>query len=350
MMPCKVCGESTAQKINPLDISTLLFTASSSIPSFHTYESAYCEHCGVIFMTEFPDRDKLVEFYNNDYRASDFAIELQDGRTIDLPIQIPWSGISYARFETFYRMIERSSVQRPSSESFFIDYGGYQGFFLLAVKQCYGAEVMNYEYSQSGLQFAEGALGIPGFLSQDISKDSFHKKADFVTLLHVFEHLEAPLDFLIHVRENILKSTGSIYIEVPNVYGDALVDPTHFYTYSELSLSNMLMMAGYTVVEVVEHGFPGNQLKADNDRANLSIMAVVGPETLSQTLHTPLALNDFLIDVRNSYKSVHWKFLKTVLKRLRKDFFEATVYSIGFLLEAKLGLNLRKIRASLSKR
>ena len=53
---CKVCEQKSALKIDPYDITTILYKAESSNPRFHNYESAYCENCGVIFMIDFPDQ------------------------------------------------------------------------------------------------------------------------------------------------------------------------------------------------------------------------------------------------------------------------------------------------------
>ncbi len=53
---CKVCEQKSALKIDPYDITTILYKAESSNPRFHNYESAYCENCGVIFMIDFPEQ------------------------------------------------------------------------------------------------------------------------------------------------------------------------------------------------------------------------------------------------------------------------------------------------------
>ncbi len=139
MTNCLVCDSSNISKIEP---STFLFPARSSNSDFHTYQNIYCATCGVIHMDNFPNKEKLMDYYRNDYRGSEFAIEVKDGRKIDLPIQIPWSGYSFVRFANFYELLlSCPNVKPPSENDTFIDIGGYQGFFLLAVSKVFGAKM-----------------------------------------------------------------------------------------------------------------------------------------------------------------------------------------------------------------
>ena len=231
MTICLVCDSTNISIIDP---STFLFPARSSKSDFHTYQNIYCATCGIVHMDKFPSKEKLIDYYRNDYRDSDFVIKLTDGRKIDIPIQIPWSGHSFARFTNFYELIQACPYLKPPGENdTFIDIGGYQGFFLLAVSKVFGSKVLNYEYSLDGLEFAKNALNIPGFKAKEITTDDIGTKANIVSLVHVFEHLKDPSGFLKHLHSNILKDDGYVYIEVPNAYGFPLSDPTHFFTYTK---------------------------------------------------------------------------------------------------------------------
>lgn len=83
---------------------------------------------------------------------------------------------------------------------------------------------------------------------------------DVVALLHVFEHLPNPLDFLTRIAE-IVKPGGWLFIVVPNLssWTDALFgksSPTlikrdHFFHYSPDTLKRMVAHTDFTPVDIV---------------------------------------------------------------------------------------------------
>ena len=337
MAKCLVCKSTNISIINP---STFLFPASSANPDFHTYQNMYCATCGLIHMDRFPNKEKLKDYYRNDYRDSDFAIELKDARKIDIPIQIPWSGHSFARFTNFYELIQACPyINPPNEKDTFIDMGGYQGFFLLAVSKVYGSRVLNYEYSLDGLEFAKNALNIPGFEAKEITTDDIGIKANFVSLVHVFEHLQDPSGFLKHLHSNILKDDGYVYIEVPNAYGFPLSDPTHFFTYTETSLSNILTSHGFKIEKILVQGNQKYGWNIDNNHMNISLIASK-TKTLSKDYLEPLDATGFVKDLKKSYLRVHKNLLVFRIKRLLKDFFSVLVYLIIFVPEKILKIDM----------
>ncbi len=337
---CKVCEQKSALKIDPYDITTILYKAESSNPRFHNYESAYCENCGVIFMIDFPDQKKLIDFYNSDYRVSDYAIKLSNDRVIDLPIQIPFCGISYSRFKMFYNILKLSGLEEPTSNSYFIDYGGYQGFFLLAVRQSFGCAVVNYDYSQEGVNYAKNSFGIDGVVGKDISKDKFKFKADFISLVHVFEHLEDPVKFLKHIRQNVINSNGKLYIEIPNIYGDALVDPTHFYTFNELSISNTLKLGGFEIKKMITHSSPYTEAKGIL-KENISLIAI--PSYKPAEIKEPLSFSDFSKDLKRKYRNDHVRYTIILFKKLTYTFYNFIKHLFGLVFEKLFHVNIRKL-------
>jgi hypothetical protein len=62
-----------------------------------------------------------------------------------------------------------------------------------------------------------------------------------------------------HLRKNILKKTGVLYIEVPNLHGIPLCDPTHFFTFSRVSLEYLLNASGFEVLYLTTSGDPADE-------------------------------------------------------------------------------------------
>ena len=340
MTNCLVCDSSNISKINP---STFLFPARSSNSDFHTYQSIYCSTCGVIHMDNFPNKEQLMDYYRNDYRNSEFAIELKGDIKIDLPIQIPWSGYSFARFANFYELLlSCPDVKPPNENDTFIDIGGYQGFFLLAVSKVFGAKVLNYEYSLDGLEFAKNAFNIPGFQAKEITTDEIGTKANIVSLVHVFEHLDDPSGFLKHLHSNILKDGGYVYIEVPNAYGYPLSDPTHFFTYTEISLSNILSSHGFKIEKILLQGNQKYTVDIDNNHMNISLIASK-TNILSKNYIVPMDANRFVKDLKKSYRGIHKNSLVAKMKRLFKDSFLILIHMAIFIPEKILRIDMGPI-------
>lgn len=222
--------------------------------------------------------DELVEYYNTVYRLSDYAIDI--GTTqLDVPIAIPWSGVSFQRFQTFFNLVQELRDQKPAvvptDNDTIVDLGAYQGLFLYAAKKAWNCRAIAYDYNRAGIEFARKGLNIDeAILAKDIYADTFDAKARYVTLIHAFEHLRYPDQFLRHARKNVLLEGGFLYLELPSVYGTPLSDPTHFYTYSMECLSYLLQRNGFRVLTIREHGEPENKsVNWRNSRMNISVLA-----------------------------------------------------------------------------
>jgi 2-polyprenyl-3-methyl-5-hydroxy-6-metoxy-1,4-benzoquinol methylase len=272
---CRVCGGNTFKKIN---FNSLLFPTSSHNEDLHDYENYMCATCSVVFQFPEIDDDILVDYYNNEYRKSQFALKLND-KEIDLPIAIPWSGYSFQRFHSFYTILESAKEfypdAIPTQADAIIDIGAYQGFFLFAANQAWKCKTIGYDYNHKGIEFAKRALGITASkVTKDIYHDVFEEKVRFVTLVHVFEHLREPNKFLKHLKNHILTKDGYLYMEVPNLYGTPLSDPTHFFTYSPDCLRFIIENNGFEVIALSEHGKP--RIKSNtwgNTKMNISVLA-----------------------------------------------------------------------------
>lgn len=276
-LACGVCG---ASDWSPLRVRSSAFATRSRFPEIHEFENFICAQCGVVATIPQIDQESVARFYNSGYRRSEFAIDLGD-RRIEPPVQMPWSGVSFQRFRTFFEMVERVRERDPAvvpaHTDTVIDVGAYQGMFLSAVQQAWGAEGVAYDYSESGIAFARRALGFErSFVARDLMSDVFPLRARFVSLVHVFEHLAHPAGFLRRVREDMLTSSGGyLYLEVPNVTAHPLDDPTHLYMYNEATLRALLAAQGFEVLDVVFTGHPEGPFATSygSPRQNIACLA-----------------------------------------------------------------------------
>ena len=301
---------------------------SSSNQNLHTYDNFICIGCSVVF--QFPEisDDVLVDYYNNEYRISAHALNLKN-KKIDLPISIPWSGFSFQRFQTFFNIIEEIKNEHanitPTQAYTIIDIGAYQGFFLFAAKQAWGCKTIGYDYSKKGMKFAEQALGITeSHVAHNIYQDTFKDKAKFVTLIHTFEHLREPNKFLEHLTTEILYKNGYLYLEVPNLNGSPLSDPTHFFTYSPHSLKFILEKNDFKVLKMIEHGKPLTKNGIwENSKMNLSVLA--------KHSQIPILVNPPKFKAKIILKDLYRQHRKIIRTSILKQFV-VTVKSIIQLL------------------
>jgi SAM-dependent methyltransferase len=90
-------------------------------------------------------------------------------------------------------------------------------------------------------------------LQVEASIDNFEKKYfDLIYSNHVFEHLDSPLETAITLR-SFLKDNGLLLVAVPNECNVKYVPNNidqHIYTWSEINLGNLLLKAGFQILEV----------------------------------------------------------------------------------------------------
>jgi len=345
---CPIC-QSTNLKI--FKSNNYFFPSYSKAPEFYIYQLLLCDDCTVIFMDIFPDEKKLANYYNTEYRASQFRIKLKE-KNIEPPIMIPWSGISFMRFMNFYQTVEHhvSSLKILQNDNI-IDYGGYQGMWGYAMNQTYGCYPIIYDFNEAGINFSKNAFGFArSMVAKDIYTDIFSCKAKLASLIHAFEHLLYPVKFLTHLKENILEKNGYLYIEVPNAYAFAHADPTHAFTYNTYSLERVLNVCGFEVLHIREDGFPKLEDGHDNDRMNLICLARATseqPKTIKQLTQKPLNLQK---EILWNYQKLTWKIMLNRYKNIFVSIVRNIAVTFLLILSPLLGYEkIYNFKASVKK-
>jgi len=288
-MICRICGQ---DGLEPLGVEAFLFPGTSYEPEFHEYENYICPGCGVVSGQPEPTDEALTAHYNSDYRVSGDAVEI-GGKTIDTPIDLTIGGRSLARVRNFHDLVVGNSGRLadviPGADDLVIDFGAYQGMFLHGVRELWGCRCLAYDYSESGIAFAQNFLGFAeSKITWDIYTDGFDTKAKFATMIHSLKHLREPARFLEHLREDILTADGYLYIEVPNLYGMAICDPVHFFTYSRESLTRLLTIGGFEVLDMRTSGYPVVEaFTGHNDAQNIICLARPTATKIAAAVPTP---------------------------------------------------------------
>ena len=193
-----------------------------------------CKKCSLITLSSFDHIEE--QFYEQGkMRSNNFVPEL-------------WAEKAYPddfrRFNFLKNKIKNKDV---------VDFGcGAGGFINLSKNICknvYGVELeerlRNY-HNEKGLK-----------VYSDISE--IGEKVDYITMFHVLEHLQNPIDVLKNLKEHLNNDKSQIIIEVPNG-DDALITlykseafskftwwSCHLYTYNKKSLKKLAKKAGYKV-------------------------------------------------------------------------------------------------------
>lgn len=98
------------------------------------------------------------------------------------------------------------------------------------------------------------------FAAIDELMDEDTVRFDLISMMHVLEHLNDPLETLVKLRNNLLTSDGYILIEVPNFYAHDSYEIAHLTCFTKHSLIQTLRLAGYDIVAGKEHGFPRSKV------------------------------------------------------------------------------------------
>jgi 2-polyprenyl-3-methyl-5-hydroxy-6-metoxy-1,4-benzoquinol methylase len=146
----------------------------------------------------------------------------------------------------------------PKSEGYLLEIGGGTGEFLLPPKQA-GWMVHGLELSESFRDAAREWYDLELQGDQLAQAGLPAESVDVVALLHVFEHLPNPIEFLREISQ-VLKPGGFLFIVVPNVnsWTDALfgkASPTlikmdHFFHYDPDTLKKMVSQSDFEAIEI----------------------------------------------------------------------------------------------------
>lgn len=167
------------------------------------------------------------------------------------------SAILKIRFFPEYDEYVNNQFSHPAD---ILDIGCGNGEFLLSMKNR-GWNVWGIDQSRIAINNSSKLLKIPltRLRVADPSENPFRKKFDVVTMWHVVEHLQYPVNFLASVRK-LINRNGRLIFEVPNSDSSVLrlfkenynwlMVPEHIYYYNPKSVRILLENSGFRVVRI----------------------------------------------------------------------------------------------------
>lgn len=218
-----------------------------------------CKYCGLIYQMPNTNSHRGQNFYSESYRK--IYQKSAEPTKKDLWVQQKRAQIILSTIKTLiYGKPERH-----------LDIGASSGILLETFKQAYGCESVGIEPGIAYREFAE-RQGLEMNPSIDSLLEQEPIRFDFISIIHVLEHLENPLETLLTIRNELLIENGYLLIEVPNFYFHDSYELAHLTCFTPHTLIEMVKKAGYQILFTNTHGLPRSSL------LNLYITLLARPE------------------------------------------------------------------------
>ncbi|MDP2939661.1 MAG: class I SAM-dependent methyltransferase [Candidatus Omnitrophota bacterium] len=223
---CNLCG---------YDDFTLLFSSHNYlIPSSSVFNLVKCNRCQLVFLNPHPKN--LIDYYSKDIYKKITKNDIFD----------------------FLNPDRSKLIIRFKSGGRVLDIGFGRGEFLFEMENS-GWEVFGNELSHDLYVYTKAEFKIKSLYNSDLLyidlPESFF---DVITLWHVLEHLDSPLETLKKINK-ILKDNGVVIIESPDFASCqrkffkgkwyALNIPLHIHHFHPQSLKKILNSAGLTIIK-----------------------------------------------------------------------------------------------------
>ncbi len=206
-----------------------------------------CNLCGFIFQDVSESKAADADFYEKSYREVYQKSEAPIIKDLDIQRQ---------RALHSHQWVEAHRVKQIASA---LDIGASTGILLDVMREKYGCQVTGVEPGRSYREFAE-ENSVTMFESLDVLNASSPQRFDFISMMHVLEHLVDPLAMLKDIRETLITPDGHLLVEVPNFYAHDSYELAHLTCFTRYTLTQMLRQAGFEVVASQQHGYPVSKL------------------------------------------------------------------------------------------
>ena len=201
---------------------------------------------GLVYVDPIPFED-TEQFYKDDYRESYKGVSTPKGKHVYRA-----GKLALGRYDLIKRHL------KPSMRM--LDAGSSSGEFLYLLDSL-GYDAEGIEANRGYAEYAASELSVNVHV-EAFSKLELAGDFDAITMFHVLEHLENPIDDIHHLAGH-LKDGGLFIIEVPNITYPNMAfrnkwHPGHLFSYTVETLGALFQKAGFSVVECRELGDGGN--------------------------------------------------------------------------------------------
>lgn len=203
---------------------------------------------GLIFVDPVPFND-TEKFYRDDYRLSYKGVDEPRKKHI------------YRAGVAALRRLNRLIKYLPQ-KSRILDVGSSSGELLYLLKNR-GYDCEGLEVNRGYAEFAHQELNIEATVTP-VSQFATEKTYDVITMIHVLEHFENPLEEINHLAQ-FLGEKGTFIIEVPNVLSSSQRFLSkwhrgHLFSYSADTLAALFQKCGFEALQCAPVRDGGNLL------------------------------------------------------------------------------------------
>ena len=211
----------------------------------HGYELTYriCKKCGLVFLSPRLDEEAIKEFYATEYR------KLYQGSI--KPTQVALE-IEEQRAKHITQITQLKIAESVKSH---LDIGSSTGRLLKAISSEFECYSIGIEPNDAYREFAREE-GLKVYTSIESLVASSLSQFDLVTMSHVLEHLVDPVGYLVFIRQRILRQSGYLLVEVPNLFSHPSFSLAHNFAFSPDTLRETIQKAGFSLTVIKLHGIP----------------------------------------------------------------------------------------------
>lgn len=201
--------------------------------------TAMCLDCGLVCHAQIPSDQQLAEFYACQYRRA------YHGETIPSPRRV------MRAWKNGKRILKQLRPWIPAEAKVF-EVGAGIGCTVKAF-QCAGYDAAGIDPGRDFIDYSRERLQAPVEVG-DLYDVPPNPQFDLVLLVHVIEHFNSPRRALSYIRR-ILKPTGQLYIECPNLAAPSacfhkLFHFAHIHNFTPATLQAMAEQTGFRVQHV----------------------------------------------------------------------------------------------------
>lgn len=308
---CELCQSSSYEVVSTVDRYKKPLT------------TAMCNHCGLMYTLK--NRiENIQQFYAEDYRGT--------GEKPLLKHVLRHANTALERYKRIKNYLYSGKK--------LLDIGSGGGEFVY-LAQSIGLKAKGIEPHQRYATYCNRTLGINVEISfLEPYTQSTTDRFDIITIFHVLEHLQHPLEIL-KTLNTLLNPNGLCIIEVPDMDAFSMTPKNlfhveHLYHFNENTLTFMAEKAGFQKIEIIKSHIEGNMTLIFQKLNEIKSTQSVSPELMLknyQQLNKKMKVHNNV----NHY-FMPYPYLRFALKMLRyaKEFLQ-----IQGQLDAKSLLNLK---------
>jgi SAM-dependent methyltransferase len=243
-----------------------------------------CATCATVYVSPRPTESAMAAYYRSTYREHYGSVGYVDKDGKQCSPGQPGYDDALLRWHTGQANNALALAATPEGARV-LEIGCRHGKTLQLMREARGIVASGVEPGEADAEQARAA-GIDCFTGSLEELDVGERRFDQVQWFHVLEHVHEPLRALIKLR-GLLEPTGTLLIEVPNVYQpyglleQNFFQNVHLVSYSPNTLPALVRRAGFEVTRVVDGG---------------SLFVVAKPRALAEGATLPLPFEPSLLD------------------------------------------------------